>query len=147
MRLYSLPAKSGILFLMLLLLSLGGCDKSDVNPVGKNELIVGRWQLRQTSGGLAGGTYPANSAHPQEMVLAADGQAQFLIDGTATAVATYTITRGVSLLTQKPVDILLFSGTGSVPAPEKLVIESVSAEDLYLSDDSFDGFGYHYRRR
>lgn len=110
--------------------------------------LVGGWALAAADNQRrAGRPQAADLASPQELILAADGRAQFLVKGSVTATTTYTITQGVSLLSQKPVTILSFSGTSSFPAPQKQVIASVTAEDLDLSDDAFDGFGYHYRRQ
>ena len=133
--------------------SLGSCKKASVGPKMNTcfpsvqpsaaTLLVGRWELTQTSGGLSGRTVPANPAQRLEIEFMADGQAQVLLNGTPTTTAAYTLSQRVAYLTQRPETFVEF------PAPEtgpSSFIAELSATTLALSQDGNDGITATYRR-
>lgn len=119
------------------------CQKAQVEPDSQNSLIVGRWELTQTTGGIGGGTRPADPAQRREIEFAANGQAQVLLNGTPTTTAAYTLSQRVAYLTQRPETFLNFPApaTGSSP-----FIAELSATTLALSQDGNDGITATYRR-
>lgn len=139
-------ASSLKLYLLMLTLStfsvLTSCQKNDATPEPSTALI-GRWKLLQTSGGLAGGTWPADPKQKQELILNNDGRAQFLLNGTVVRTTTYTVLEAKSLLTQQTQKMLYF---GAANDSTRLLIEELTATNLSLSEDAFDGMGQRYAR-
>lgn len=128
---------------LLGLTTLASCQKARVTPDNAlSTSIVGRWDLTQTSGGIAGGTRPANPAQRQELEFAANGQARTLLNGVPTITAAYTLTQRVAYLTRRPETFLEF------PAPPvgTAFITELSATTLVLSQDGNDGITATYRR-
>ena len=120
------------------------CQKAPVEPTNQPELtLVGRWQLAQTSGGIGGGTQPADPQLVREMVFGTDGQAQTLLNGTPNAVGTYTLTQAVAATTQRTETFVNYTGPQITGRP---FIAELSATTLVLSDDNPDGQHMKYQR-
>lgn len=130
---------------------LGACQKAQVGPEvcisypreDTSELLVGRWELTQTSGGLAGRVLPADPTRKQEIVFTVAGKAEFLLNGVVTNTTSYSLTQATAYITQRP---QLFLSYATSPAPQQF-IEQISTSTLVLADDMTDGIGYTYARR
>ena len=129
---------------LLGLATFSACQKAPVEPEKPQASgIVGRWALVQTSGGIAGGTRPADPRHLEGIEFTADGQALILLNGTPTATGTYTLSQAVAYNTRRPETFVDFTG---LQLGGRSFIEELSATTLLLSDDCADGFGTLYRR-
>lgn len=137
--------ESGFLFSLTLLLVLAGCGKQEVSPVAQQALIVGRWQLRQTSGGIGGGTRPADPNQKRELVLTADGRAQFLLNGAVEVPTGYAVRRAYLPLTSQQETIVDFGAPASSYA-NTMIIRELTATKLLLQEAYADGFNYEYGR-
>lgn len=129
---------------LLGLTTVAACHKAQVGPTDTQaSRLVGRWQLTQTSGGIAGQTQPADPQQLREIVFGADGQAQDLLNGTPIATSTYTLVQAVSATTQRTETFISFAG----PCMNgRSYISELSATTLALSDDNPDGLGVRYQR-
>ena len=95
--------------LRLLLVILGfatvgisACQKETPSPeLAPDSLLVGRWELIQTSGGIAGRTVPADPTQKKEIMFESNGQVQFLLNGAATTSATFTLTQALAHTTNR----------------------------------------------
>lgn len=134
--------------------SLGACKKATVGPkiidcfpttqADAAGRLVGRWELTQTSGGLAGRTQPADPAQKQEIVFGADGKATFYLNGTVTRAAVFTLTQAVAYVTRQPQTYVVYDFSNSAT---RQFIDSLTPTTLVIADDFADGFGYTYCRR
>ena len=140
---YSLPNLS--ILLLLFVLSLTGCSKEEVGPTQAESLIIGRWQLQQTSGGIGGGTRPADPNNKKELVLTADGKAQFLRNGMTEIPTGYVIKREFVALTGKQETIIDFGSPLSSYAADMIIVE-LTATRLSLQEAYTDGQRYDYTR-
>ncbi|WP_046243255.1 hypothetical protein [Hymenobacter terrenus] len=133
---------------LITLVSVTGCKKESVSPEAAattTTLLLGRWELTKSSGGIAGGTYPADSARKQEIIFTTNGQTQSLLNGVVTNTASYSLIKAPSYATGKT-ERFLFVNQGSNNISSQL-IEQVSATDLVLADDYADGMARHYTKR
>ncbi|MBF9222053.1 hypothetical protein [Hymenobacter ruricola] len=130
---------------LLLVGVLAGCSKGSVSPQeAQADLLVGHWVLAQTDGGLSGRVMPADPAHRQEVVFAADKQVTFLLNGAVTGKTTYSLFQANSYVNRRPQTFVAYGArTGS----EKEFIERVTATQLVIVEDYADGRGYYYTRR
>ena len=129
---------------LLIISGFTSCQKAQIAPTTQTDaLLVGRWYLTQTSGGIGGGTQPANPQQRYEMVFGADGQAQMLLNGTPTATSTYTLAQAVAATTQRTETFISYTGPQLNGHP---FIGQLSATTLVLSDDNPDGLGTTYQR-
>lgn len=133
-----------LLFAALLVVSsFTSCQKTAVEPESSTpDSIVGRWELVQTSGGIGGGTRPADPAQRSELAFDAHGQARVLLNGALTTTAAYTLSQRVSYLTRRTETFLEFPAS---PAGSAFIAE-LSTTTLALSQDGNDGITATYRR-
>ncbi|MFD2720877.1 hypothetical protein ACFST9_19310 [Hymenobacter monticola] len=133
------------LFLLLTASGLAGCSKGAVSPEDqKADLLVGRWQLTQTDGGLTGQVHPADPAQRQEIVFDDDKQATFLLNGAVSTKAKYVLFKANSFVNRRPQTFLAY---GRRNGSEKEFIERLSPNELVIVEDYTDGRGYYYTRR
>ena len=97
-----------LLRLLLLVVSsfaavgLSACQKEPPAPeLTTDSLLEGRWELIQTSGGIAGRAMPADPTQKKEIMFEPNGQVQFLLNGTATTSATFTLTQALAHTTSR----------------------------------------------
>jgi hypothetical protein len=132
-------------FLLLAAGSLAACSKGSVSPEDqKADLLVGRWQLTQTDGGLTGQVQPADPAHRQEIVFDDNEQATFLLNGTASTKAKYLLFQANSFVNRRPQTFLAY---GHRNGTSKEFIERLSPNELVIVEDYADGRGFYYKRR
>ena len=134
--------------------SLGACKKATVDPemiscfpappADAAARLIGRWELTQTAGGLAGRTQPADPAQKQEIAFGTDGKAIFYLNGTVTRTAAFTLTQAVAYVTRQPQTYVVYDFSNSAT---KQFIESLTPTTLVIVDDYADGIGYSYSRR
>jgi len=129
----------------LSLATFAACQKAAVEPANQPATtIVGRWALAQTSGGIGGGTRPADAQRYQEMEFTADGQARAMVNGTPVFMGPYTLSTAVAYTTRRSETFLEF------PVPQtsgRPFIAELSATTLVLSDDTSDGLTVTYQRK
>ncbi|MDO7852995.1 hypothetical protein [Hymenobacter convexus] len=132
-------------FLLLAAGAFAGCTKGSVSPEAeKADLLVGRWQLTQTDGGLTGQVSPANPAQRQEIVFDNNQQATFLVNGAVSHKARYTLFQANSYVNRRPQTFVAY---GRRSGTEKAFIERLSPNQLVIVEDYADGRGYYYTRR
>ena len=134
--------------------SLGACTKATVEPemiscfpstqADAAARLIGRWELTQTAGGLAGRTQPADPTQKQEIVFGTDGKATFYLNGTVTRTAAFTLTQAVAYVTGQPQTYVVYDFSNSAT---RQFIESLTPTTLVIADDYADGLGYTYSRR
>ena len=122
--------------------ALAACQKTAVDPVAPITL-VDRWELTQTTGGIGGGTQPANPQHLVEVVFSASGQAQFLLNGVPTATASYSLVTAPAQTTGHSETFIAYGSPA--PTPHQFIAE-LTAISLVLRDDNPDGQDLYYRR-
>lgn len=121
------------------LVSLAACQKAPVEPAGPISL-VGRWAFTQTTGGIAGITYQANSSQRREIDFAPNGQAQFLLNGAVLSTTSYMLIP----VTQRPRTFVEYANG------RRDFIKELTATRLVLDDnfaDFADGFVTTYARQ
>lgn len=120
------------------------CEQDAPSPEAPAEsILVGRWELIQTSGGIAGYTTPADPNRKHEIVFGANGNVDFYLNGGLTTTNSYSTFSATSRNTSKPATFVQY-GTD---AGSKLRVQQSIASELLLSQDHADGFTYHYTRR
>lgn len=130
-------------FLLIACASLTACKKDDASPgTPTANILVGRWELVQSSGGIAGGTYPADPARKQEIIFNGNGQASFLLNGTTTSSSAYSLAQATSYLTGQNQTFVIYGAAGN----RGYFLSELSAFTLSLSDDNPDGFTATYKR-
>lgn len=122
--------------------ALAACQKTPVEPAGPIS-IVDRWELTQTSGGIGGGTQPANPQRLVEVVFTSSGQAQFLLNGVPTATANYSLVTAPAQTTGHSETFIAYGSPA--PTPHQFIAE-LTATSLVLRDDNPDGQDLYYRR-
>ncbi len=122
--------------------ALSACQKTPIEPVAPATLVA-RWELTQTTGGIGGGTQPANPQQLVEVVFSASGQAQFLLNGVPTATASYSLVTAPAQTTGHPETFIEYGAP--VPSTHQFIAE-LTATTLVLRDDNPDGQDLHYRR-
>ena len=136
---------------LLLLVILGfatvgisACQKESLAPeLAPDSLLVGRWELIQTSGGIAGRTVPADPTQKKEIMFEPNGQAQFFLNGAATTSAAFALTQALARTTNRTETFVTY-GAPATTLPQYLA--EVSATALVIRDDNPDGFSATYRR-
>jgi hypothetical protein len=132
-------------FLLLTAGAFAGCSKGSVSPEDqKADLLVGRWQLTQTDGGLTGQVSPADPANRREIIFDRDRKATFLVNGTVSNKSQYTLFQASSYVNRRPQTFLAY---GRRNGNEKEFIERLSPTQLVIVEDYADGRGYYYTRR
>lgn len=135
-----------LLFVFFLLAGTGmqGCQKDETNPETETgKLLIGRWELTQSSGGIAGRTIPADPALKQEVIFAANGQVQFLLNGAMKRSSPYSVVQERAYTSQRLESFVVYSSSTSI----RDYIGSISSSTLVLNNDIFDGFTFEYVRR
>ena len=139
-------SRRGLYLLFFLLLSLAGCSKDDVTPSSDTKSrLIGRWRLQQTSGGIGGGTQPADPARRQELVFTEDGQAQFLVNGTAEITTGYAV-RQVQVPSTGKEEVVVNFGAPLSSYQMVMTIRQLTATQLSLDEAYDDGRRYDYIR-
>ena len=132
-------------FLLLAAGGVAGCSKGSVSPEDqKADLLVGRWQLTQTDGGLTGRVSPADPAHRQEIIFGRDKKATFIVNGAVSNKSQYSLFQANSYVNRRPQTFLSY---GRRSGTEKEFIERLSPNQLVIVEDYADGRGYYYTRR
>lgn len=130
-------------FVLFAGLALAGCKKETPAPEATAQaLLLGRWELTDYSGGLAGGTHPADPAQRREIIFTATGQVTALLNGATTGTAPYTLSRADAITGRQE---LFLTTTGATLFATGFIL--VTASDLFVSDNMYDGFTRHYVRR
>ena len=133
-----------ICVLLLFNSSLTSCESPSVAPESSAAaLLVGRWELIQTDGGLDGRVHPADPTRKQEIVFEASGQAQIILNGATLQTYPYTLTQATTYVSGQP---KTFVSAPNINARGQF-IERISASNLVLVDDFADGMGFYYTRR
>ena len=139
-----------LLRLLLLVISgfttvgLSACRKEPPAPeLTTDSLLEGRWELVQTSGGIAGRTMPADPTQKKEIMFEPNGQVQFLLNGAATTSATFTLTQALAHNTNRTETFVAY---GAPATTLRQYLAEVSATTLVISDDNPDGFSATYQR-
>ena len=139
-----------LLRLLLLVVSsfaavgLSACQKEPSAPeLTTDSLLEGRWELIQTSGGIAGRTMPADPTQKKEIMFEPNGQVQFLLNGAATTSATFTLTQALAHTTNRTETFVAY---GAPATTLRQYLAEVSATTLVIRDDNPDGFSATYWR-
>ena len=138
-----------LLRLLLLIISgfttvgLSACQKKLPAPeLTTASLLEGRWELIQTSGGIAGRTMPADPTQKKEIMFEPNGQVQFLLGAAATS-TTFTLTQALAHTTNRTQTFVAY---GAPATTLRQYLAEVSATTLVISDDNPDGFSATYQR-
>lgn len=124
--------------------SLLSCSKDDASPENAaNRLLVGRWELVETSGGLAGHTQPADPTQKQEIIFTAGGQVSFLLNNLTTSTSSYYLSQATAINGKNE----LFVNYSSASNFTKQYLQEASVFKMVLTDNMYDGFSYHFIRR
>jgi hypothetical protein len=125
--------------------SLSACKKQAAAPKTSTEdLLVGRWELTRTTGGIAGREQPANPSQKQEIIFGSSQQVTRLLNSVVTNTARYSLFQATSFVSGQPQTFSFYNSPGH---QEKQFIEQTSATTLVIVDDHADEFGYYYVRR
>lgn len=128
-----------ILAFTLLFFLIISCAKRE--DEAENEQYVGVWNWVSTDGGIANEHQtPANTGITRTMDLTVDYHYSIKENGIPVSEGTYSISPGVTNTDHSEKIFINFSNYPSV------FVQSVNASDLYLVDDSIDGFNYHYSK-
>ena len=129
-----------LLHLLLLVISgftivgISACQKEPPAPkLTTDSLLEGRWELIQTSGGIAGRTMPADPTQKKEIMFEPNGQVQFLLNGAATTSATFTLTQALANTTNRTETFVVYSAPATTL---RQYLAEVSATTLVISDDN-----------
>jgi hypothetical protein len=132
-------------FFLLTTSLLLGCSKGTVSPEDADAaLLLGRWELTQTDGGLSGKVQPADPAQKQEIVFDSQNRVTFLLNGVVTGTYPYSLFQANSNVNRRPQTFLAY---GARSGSSKEFIERISAAKLVVVEDYADGLGYYYTRR
>lgn len=113
------------------------CDPTPTPEQNATDSLVGRWELTQTTGGIAGGTTPADPARRRELLIDANGQLSLLLNGAVERTVPYQLMQRTSYLTRQSETFLY----------EITFIKQRTATNLVLVEDANDGFTHTYVRR
>jgi hypothetical protein len=126
-------------------LLLAGCSKGSVSPEDASaQLLVGRWELTQTDGGLSGQVHPSDPSQKREIVFDANNRVTFLLNGAVKGTSSYSLYQANSYVNRRP---QTFFAYGARRGSDKEFIERLSAAQLVVVEDYADGTGYYYTRR
>ena len=135
---------SSFSILLSVLLIFSACKKDDSSPAQPTqEMLIGRWEFVESSGGFAGKTYPADPTQKREIFFTAAGQAIGFLNGQTTGTASYVLFQA-DAITGTNKTFLPCSGIPGFAANGPI---DTSTTDFWLSDNHYDGFSSHYVRR
>jgi hypothetical protein len=138
--------RSGVVFFCFLaVLFASACQKESVAP-SPAQLLRGRWELDHSTNGMTGRLEPADHTRHQEIIFAANGQAQFLLNGAVTSTKPYTLTQAKSYLSGKTETFITF-GPGTYADSISPYLANLSASAFTLVIDAADGPSATYVRR
>lgn len=127
----------------LLLIGTTACDKASPTPEkASSALLAGHWELTYTTGGLAGGTQPADPSRKQAIVFTSAGQSSILLNGTVISSSPFTLTQAPAITGRA--ETFVTYATGSTISS---FINKLLTNELVLTENVYDGFDLHYTRR
>ncbi len=132
------------LFLFLILI-FAACKKQPAGtptpPVVSGTGLPGTWELRSTSGTIAGGTdnYPSGNGN---IFVFTNTTYQHYSAGSITDQGTYTLTQQMSYLYNKMENTIVFNNVTGAP----VILITQSGNDLTLALDADDGGESTYLR-
>ncbi|GGF19912.1 hypothetical protein [Hymenobacter cavernae] len=130
------------LFFLLLTAVLVSCDKDKDVATPKPNILVGRWDLYQTSGGFAGNTMEI-AAGTSQLEFTADSTVRFYDKGKLVDTRQYSVRASTSPADGTPAQMIFYIVPGARYSPQHL---EVSNDQLILTDDMADGYVHRYRR-
>jgi len=128
-----------VLLTFLIITIFSSCE---IDEVGVSAL-KGKWQWESTEGGMAAHIYdtPASTGKKIELEIKKDKEFVESTNEKVTSTGTYNFKKEKCIHDHSEKSVLVLS-TG-----KELMIESLDAEYLVLSDENYDGLTYRYRRK
>jgi hypothetical protein len=128
-----------------LLMSLS-CHKESVSDCATHpgeQALTGTWKWVRTDGGFGNTIHdtPASTGKTIELTLQTNGHYSFTTNGTVTSSGTYQLLSKKCIHNNEMKTYIDFS------ADTDLVVENpVTGNELFLSDDVYDGVGMQYKK-
>lgn len=118
---------------------VAGCSKK----ISKQQGLTGHWEWKSTDGGLAAHLHqtPASTGKTEQLKLGSNFRYYRYTNNILTQEGTYQLREQACIHDQKLKTVIDFSGT-----EQALMVENVSAQQLLLSDESYDGINILYER-
>ncbi|MEI6853076.1 MAG: hypothetical protein WCL06_09540 [Bacteroidota bacterium] len=132
-------------------MSFSSCRKDISLPDPSLSKLFGSWEWVQTSGGFAGEIItPSSQGFTQSISFESNGIYKLYKDGIQKEKKTFTLSEGISILTNTSAWMIRYKDTGIGDHSENAIAQSVrfSGQDsLFLADEAFDGYNYVYIRK
>lgn len=127
---------------LLFLLTIAVFSSCEIDEVGVSAL-KGQWQWESTEGGMAAHIYDTPSSTGKEIELEIKKDKKFVeyTNGRVTASGSYSFKKEKCIHDHTEKSVLVLS------SGKELMIESLDAEYLVLSDENYDGLTFRYRRK
>ena len=132
-------------FCLLAVLFTSACQKGSVAPKPA-QFLLGRWKLEYFTNDMTDRFEPADPTQLQEIIFAANGQAQFLLNGAVTSTKACTLTEANSSLSGKTETFITFD-PGTYTNSTSPYLANLSASTFSLVIDAADGPSATYVRR
>jgi hypothetical protein len=151
--------KKQLLYLLVSSVALAGvsCQKNDSADTpapavpAASAVLETEWEWTSSVGGIAGKLEqtPANSGRTERYVFKADGTCQQYANGQQMQSGTYTRGPQTSLLYHDQRDMItvsLSAPAGPAAIAKRYMVDRLSAQELVLREDVYDGFVKTYRK-
>jgi predicted protein tyrosine phosphatase len=121
-----------------------GCSKQADKATNK-EGLVGTWQWVRTDGGFAFHIHetPITTGKNIDLKITSDKKYYIYTNGSLTSEGTYLPETRKCIHDFKDKTVINFSS----PSDYDFMVEKVNKENLYLSDETYDGIGSGYKRK
>lgn len=128
--------------LLIITIGLFACSR-DINSETREQGLARTWLWARTDGGIGDHIHetPASSGNQIEMELRADGKYFIRINGTISSEGTYSTGSRKCIHDHKDKPYINFSND------QGLMVERMTTDSLYLSDEFFDGLNRIYLRK
>ncbi|WP_147275672.1 hypothetical protein [Adhaeribacter pallidiroseus] len=138
-----------ILVFVTALFWITACEQEEIlNNSGKEQeastkSIIGKWNWIRTDGGLAFHIHETPKTTGKEITLEFKANNQFrkYVNGVLESQGTYSLSSRTCIHTHEEKQVI------SIPSEMDMMIESMDANNLQLSDENFDGLGSQYQRK
>ncbi|OUJ73248.1 hypothetical protein [Hymenobacter crusticola] len=130
-------------FFLLFAVVTAGCKKDKDTVAPKSTGLVGRWDLYQTSGGIAGTTTDVATG-TSELEFMADSTMNVYSKSKVVDTRQYSVRRSTEPGDSPSAKLIFYIAQGVRYTPQYIELNN---DQLTLKDNIADGFVYRYRRQ
>ena len=121
------------------------CEKQKSDP-NIEQKIIGKWELKSSSGGFAGKTIPVEEGKSSVLAFKSKSTYQQIENGSVVKEGKYVLSEVKSIYSGQLETAISFNETDPISKEQRKYVLGLRNDSLLISDNYYDGYSKFYLR-